>query len=141
MAGRDRDEDEQQSVAWHNRTSTLLGASVAALAAIAIVVSSVLYVTRQSEPAPAPMSFVDTSQAATPNTTRPRSTATTSSITSTSPPATTDIDPAAPEATEATDEPEPESPTVTTRPPRTRDADQPTTRTRPRLNVTRTLGP
>ncbi|MGE2729232.1 hypothetical protein ACQI4F_07135 [Mycolicibacterium vaccae] len=144
MTGRQRDDDGQDSVAWHNRTSTLLAASVAALAAIAVVVSAVMYVTRQPEPTRTPMYLTETSRSATPTvTTRSTSRTTTTRSTRTSPPQTTDIDPALP--TESVTESETETPTSTlqTRAPRTREEDDgtSTSRSRPRTNVTRTLSP
>ncbi len=63
VTSRDRDDDAEQEappVPWHNRTSTLLGASVAAVAAIAIIVASIGYVARQfSEPTQAPINYVE----------------------------------------------------------------------------------
>ncbi|MEZ0340367.1 hypothetical protein ACAG25_10335 [Mycobacterium sp. pV006] len=143
MTGRRGDDDEDDSVAWHNRTSTLLGASIAALAAIAVMVSAVMYVTRQSDPIRTPMYLTETSRSATPTkTSRSTSRTTTTRLTSTSPPETTDIDPALPTETVS----ESETTTPSTRPPRTRedDADEErttTSRVRPRTNVTRTPAP
>lgn len=155
MTSRERDDDGQQSVPWHNRTSTLLGASVAALAAIAVVVSALMYVTRQSGPEPAPMYFLETSRSATSSKAARSTTTRTSTLTSTSPPATTDIDPADPTSTSGPETSETSAPSETsatsgsqttrttpsTRPPRTRDPDDTTSRARPRANMTRALSP
>jgi hypothetical protein len=147
VTSRDRDEDARRAskpVPWHNRTSTLLGASVVALAAIAILIASASWVSRQfGEPQQAPLNFVDPSFSPS----IPRSSSrsgTTGTITSTSPPVTTDINaesttPSSSASSSASDTP---SPPVSTRPPRTREDDGvTTTRKRPRTNVTRTLYP
>jgi len=142
----DRDEGahrDASEVPWHNRTSTLLGASVLALAVIAALIAGGLWLGRQfTEPEQAPLNYVDPtfssaseSASSTPTTTE--------TITSTSPPVTTDINP---ESTPPTTT-ESETPS-TSRPPRTSrtrddddDDDATTTRKRPRTNVTRTLYP
>lgn len=141
----DRDDDadrETPPVPWHNRTSTVLGASVAGLAAIALLVTSISFVTRQfSEPTQAPINYVEPFSSTERGSSTPTTTGT---ITSTRPPVTTDINPdLAPPETEPSESPG-ESPNF--RPPRTRedDADESetrTTRNRPRTNVTRTLYP
>nr|WP_137144292.1 hypothetical protein [Mycolicibacterium sp. CR10] len=149
VTSRDRDhaaEQEAPPVPWHNRTSTLLGASVAAVAAIAIVVASIGYVARQfSEPTQAPINYVEPafssstgSGSATPTTT--------GTITSTSPPLTTDINPGL-TPTSPSDSSSTTSRNPNFRPPRTREPESDdgsttrTTRNRPRTNVTRTLNP
>ncbi len=77
---------------WHNRTSTLLGASIAALVLIAVLITSASWVSRQfNEPEQAPLNFVDPSFSSTGETTATPTT--TGTITSTSPPMTTDINP------------------------------------------------
>ncbi|WP_322787904.1 hypothetical protein [Mycolicibacterium austroafricanum] len=138
MSSRYRDETpEEPPVAWHNRTSTLLAASVAGLVAIALVITLISYVARQfNEPEQAPLYYVPPASSA--STTRSGTSTTTETITSTSPPMTSDINP------DLTTE----SPTTTkpsTRPPRTRETDDngttSTSRSRPRTNVTRTLSP
>ncbi|VEG51351.1 Uncharacterised protein [Mycolicibacterium aurum] len=147
VTSRDRDDasPEEPPVAWHNRTSTLLGASVAGLAAIAVLIGLLSYVAGQfNEPEQPPLYYVPPAVTASKSGTSTPTT--TSTITSTSPPMTTDINPdATPSSTsESTTSP-------STRPPRTRetetstendDDDEPqTTRSRPRTNVTRTLYP
>jgi type IV secretory pathway VirB10-like protein len=136
--------------AWHERTSTLLAASVGAVAVIAVVYFLVSALVGDSDgPGPAQQYFTDTttSISRTPSTGSP--TTTTGTMTSTSPPMTTDInDPNAPPPpptpgteTSGTETP-PSEPSTTTRTPRTTDDDDPTsTRSRPRLNETRTLYP
>lgn len=153
MASRDRAEDTRENatrIPWHNRTSTLLGVSVAGLAAIAILVFSVNYLTgRVTEPEQAPINYVGPTSSATTRTTAPTTTATITTATTKSP-ITSDINPdLTPSSTEAP-EASTRNPETTTsrnpnyRPPRTRDSDSTvdqTTRSRPRSNVTRTLYP
>ncbi|WP_333563707.1 hypothetical protein [Mycolicibacterium sp. BiH015] len=143
-----RDDDEARDeppVEWHNKTSTLLGASVAGLLAIALVVVLISYVARQfSEPEQAPLNYIPP-PASSASATRSATSTTTGTITSTSPPITSDINPGETTTTsESTTRP-------STRPPRTRETDadegdegeedETTTRSRPRTNVTRTLYP
>ncbi|WP_350355954.1 hypothetical protein [Mycolicibacterium rufum] len=149
MTRPDRDDSarpEPPAVPWHNRTSTLLGASIAALVLIAVLITSASWVSRQfNEPEQAPLNFVDPSFSSTGETTATPTT--TGTITSTSPPMTTDINPeSTPPTTSGSETSGSETPTgppPSTRPPRTRDddADTSTTRKRPRTNVTRTLYP
>jgi len=153
MAGQDHDDydDEQLSSAtpWYNRTPALVGASVAGLAVIGILIAAVTFVSRQfNEPDQAPLNFVEPSFSAT--ATHSLSTpTTTATITSTSPPVTTDID--APSSTTSSS-PDTSSGTDTSTPTRTAStkphtspsgAESPpsTTRRGPRTNVTRTLYP
>ena len=153
MTGRDRDEDADNQappVPWHNRTSTVLGVSVAGLIAIAILVASVNYlVGRLTEPQQAPINYVGPASPAV-TTTRSSAPSTTATITTTTrPPVTSDINPD--ETSTSSEAPDASSlnPETTTRnpnyrPPRTRDNDssgEPTTRSRPRANGTRTLSP
>lgn len=132
---------------WHERTPTLLAASVAALTAIGLVVWLTMFVVRQvntTEPAPleyvAP--FVDGPSSTTSTTTG--TTAGTSGATSTRPVETTDISdvigPSSSSETSSSERP--------TRTPRSRanddddDEDETTTtRRRARQNETRTLYP
>lgn len=133
-------------MAWHNQTSTLLGASVAALAAIAVLVGLISYVAGQfNETEQAPLYYVPPSASATATRSGTSTSTTTGTITSTSPPITSDINP---DATPSSTSPSTTSPS--TRPPRTRepstqsetaDGEPETTRSRPRTNVTRTLYP
>lgn len=147
VARPDRDEGARRDpsdVPWHNRTSTLLGASVVGLAVIAALIAGGLWLGRQfTEPEQAPLNYVDPtfSSTAEPTSSTPTTTGT---VTSTSPPVTTDINPdsTTPSSTDS------ETPS-TSRPPRTSrtrddddsDGDTTTTRKRPRTNVTRTLYP
>ncbi|PRC43019.1 hypothetical protein C6A85_000000107515 [Mycobacterium sp. ITM-2017-0098] len=145
---RDRDDasSEEPHVPWHNQTSTLLGASVAALAAIAVLVGLISYVAGQfDEPEQAPLYYVPPSSSATSTRSGTSASTTTGTITSTSPPITSDINPdATPSSTSGS------ATTPSTQPPRTRepstrtqddDGEPETTRNRPRTNVTRTLYP
>jgi cytoskeletal protein RodZ len=152
MAGQDPDDhDDEQSPAsapWYNRTPAVIGASVAGLAAIGILIAAVTFVSRQSnEPEQAPQNYVEPSFSAT--TTGSSSTpTTTATITSTSPPVTTDID--GPSSTTSSSDTSSSSSTDTptrtawTKPytPPSGDESAPTTTRRgPRTNVTRTLYP
>jgi hypothetical protein len=144
------DEPAEQSEPWHNSTKAVVGASAAALAAIGVVVAAVMYVSGGDEPADAPVGFVDPSFSEAPAASS--TTTTTETITSTPTISTTEINaPTGPSTTSGTSgtsassgTESPGAPTFT-RPPRPRqDGDNtggPTSRSRPRLNVTRTLGP
>jgi cytoskeletal protein RodZ len=153
MAGQDHDDydDEQLSSAtpWYNRTPALVGASVAGLAVIGILIAAVTFVSHHfNEPDQAPLDFVEPSFSAT--ATHSLSTpTTTATITSTSPPVTTDIDApssttsSSPDTSSGTDTSTP-SGTAWTRPHTSASgAESPpsTTRRGPRTNVTRTLYP
>jgi hypothetical protein len=138
------DGNEPDSVPWHYSTAKVAGASVAALAAIGLIVGGVTFVSRQVEQPPeAPMNFVDpsfseTSDSATPTTTE--------TITSTVPPVTSEIDaPSSPESTSSSTDTTSSSSDSTTRRSRPGDDDDTetsrTSRSRPRLNETRTLYP
>jgi len=141
----DHDEDEP---AWHERTSTVVGASIGAIAVIGVLWLLISYVVGGSDdPTSGPQyypdpSFSERSSAAT--TGLPGETTSTETITSTSPPVTTDIDPGA--TTTSGTETTSTTPTTTSfnpsNLPRTRTS---TTfgdgRQRPRLNETRTLYP
>ncbi|WP_237570479.1 hypothetical protein [Mycolicibacterium lacusdiani] len=136
--------------AWHERTSTLLAASVGAVAVIAVVYFLISALVRDSDdPGPAQQYFTDTTTSGSRTPSSGSATTTTGTVTSTSPPMTTDInDPNAPPTppTSGTEtsgtETSPGEPSTTTRTPRTTDDDDPTTtRSRPRLNETRTLYP
>lgn len=143
VTDRDRDDDQRDAPPepWHNRTSTLLGASAAGLAAIALLIGAILYVTRQANEPQQPPNLLEPSYSTTRS--GPTTSTTTATITSTSPPQTSDINP---ETTTPSSESSSVT-TITTRPPRTRDrsSDSETTtttsRNRPRTNVTRTLTP
>jgi hypothetical protein len=154
MADEDRDDyDDEQTPSpapWYNRTPAVIGASVAGLAVIGILIAAVTFVSGQvNEPEQAPLNFVEPSFSAT--ATRSSSTpTTTATITSTSPPVTTDIN--GPSSTTSssdtsgssgTDSSSPN--TAWTRPytpPSGEESAPPTTTRRgPRTNVTRTLYP
>ncbi|BBY49858.1 hypothetical protein MARA_33260 [Mycolicibacterium arabiense] len=141
--------------AWHERTSTLLAASVGAVAVIAVVYFLVSALVRDSDaPGPAQQYFTDTTTSGSRTPSSGSATTTTGTVTSTSPPMTTDIDapnappppPTSGTETSGTEtsgtETSPGEPSTTTRTPRATDDDDPTTtRSRPRLNETRTLYP
>jgi hypothetical protein len=148
MAGREPDDDEQtpSSAPWYNRTDAVIGASVAGLAVIGILIAAVTFVSRQvNEPEQAPLNFVEPSFSA--SATASSTPTTTATITSTSPPVTTDIN--GPSSTTSsssdTSSSSPDTPTRTawTKPytPPSGDEPAPTTRRGPRTNVTRTLYP
>ncbi|MCV7416877.1 hypothetical protein [Mycolicibacterium litorale] len=153
-----RDDDEAHSgreadapAPWHHSTAKVLGASVAAIAALALIVTGVMFVSRKAGETPeAPLNFVDptfssmTSEA----TTEPTTATTTTRI---SPPLTTDLD-LPPEMATSTP---PSETTSSGERPSTRKSEESeesderedesaaptTTRNRPRLNETRTLYP
>jgi cytoskeletal protein RodZ len=146
MAGRDPDDYDDDQSPWYNRTPAVIGASVAGLAVIGILIAAVTFVSGQfNEPDQAPLNFVPPSFSAT--ATRSSSTpTTTATITSTSPPVTTDID--GPSSTTSSSDTSSSTDTSTrtawTKPytPPSGDESSPTTTHRgPRTNVTRTLYP
>lgn len=149
MTGRDPDDydDEQSPTPWYNRTPNVIGASVAGLAVIGILIAAVTFVSRQfSEPEQAPLNFVDPSFSATATGSSSTPT-TTGTITSTSPPVTTDIN--GPSSTTSSSDTSSTDTTSTTRtawtqpytPPSGEQSEPSTTRRGPRTNVTRTLYP
>jgi cytoskeletal protein RodZ len=137
VARRNDDDDGQP---WHNRTSTVVGASVLAILVIGILIVAGTALARQfGETEPAPLDFVAPTYSATDRQSATAST-TTQTITSTSPPETTDIDP--PSSSTSSSSETSSTPRTTTR--AGDEDDGPTTRTtrqRPRTNVTRTLNP
>ncbi|WP_322788815.1 hypothetical protein [Mycolicibacterium rutilum] len=144
MARVDRDDGrDPESQPWYNRTPEVIGASLVALVAIGLLVFAGTYVSRQfNEPQQAPLNFVEPSFAPAQSRT-PTTTATTQTITSTSPPQTTEIN----EPTTPSESTTSESETTSERP-RVRDTEDDdeestprTTRRGPRTNVTRTLNP
>ena len=145
MAGRDNDDARRNSSPqpWHNRTPTVVGASVVALAVIGLLVVVATAVGRQfSETEEAPLNFVNPTYSAT--ATQSAATATTTqTITSTSPPETTNIDGPPTPSTSTTSGSETSSDETTTRRGGDEDDDTPsrTTRRGPRTNVTRTFNP
>jgi cytoskeletal protein RodZ len=148
MAGQAGDYDDDTSSSteqWYDRTPAVIGASVAGLAVIGILIAAVTFVSGQfNEPEQAPLNFVDPSFSET--TARSLSTpTTTATITSTSPPITTDIN--GPSSTTSSSDTSSSTDTSTrtawTRPytPPSGDEPTPSTRRGPRTNVTRTLYP
>jgi cytoskeletal protein RodZ len=134
----DRD-DDPDGRPWHERTSTVVGASVAGLAVIGILFLLISYIARDvNAPDQAPQYYLDEPSASS-RTSSTSATTTTETVTSTSPPVTTDIN--GDETTTSS------SDTTTTIPPTTRrttttdDGGASTSRSRPRLNETRTLYP
>lgn len=142
---RDRDGDVESPAepAWHERTGTLAGASIGAVIVLALLYFLISTMAREfNDPSPTPQYFIEPSSTSGPS--QRDATTTTETITSTSPPVTTDINPGDPAATTPGSETTSSStsyPPGATRPPRTRDPDATTTRSRPRLNETRTLYP
>ena len=150
MAGEDPDDyDDEESPSetpWYNRTPNVVGASVAGIAAIGIIIVAVTFVARQfSEPEQAPLNFVDPTFSATAS--HSSTPTTTATITSTSPPVTTDIN--GPSSTTSSSDTSSTDTTSTTHtawtqpytPPSGEESSPSTTRRGPRTNVTRTLYP
>ncbi|MGX9789318.1 hypothetical protein [Mycobacterium sp. MMS18-G62] len=144
----DGEDDTPSPTPWHYRTSAVVGASVAGLAAIGILIAAVTFVSRQfNEPDQAPLNFVEPSFSAT--ATGPSTPTTTATITSTSPPITSDINPSSESPTSSSDtssssDVSPPTRTAWTKPytPPGGDGSTPSpTRRGPRTNVTRTLYP
>ena len=148
MAGQDPDDYDDEETPWYNRTPAVIGASVAGLAVLGILIAAVTYVSGQfNEPEQAPLNFVEPSFSAT--ATRSLSTpTTTATITSTSPPVTTDINGPSSTTSSSSDTSGTDTSsgpnTAWTRPytPTSGQESAPsTTRRGPRTNVTRTLYP
>ena len=146
-------EPSEPSEPWHNSPKAVIGASAAALAAIGVLVAAVMFVSGGDEPSDAPVNFVDpsfseTAAASSVTTTTPTITSTptisTTEINAPTGPSTTSGTSGSSETSGSSSSESPGAPTFT-RPPRQRQDDDntggPTSRTRPRLNVTRTLGP
>jgi cytoskeletal protein RodZ len=139
-----KDVDDKDEPAWHERTSTVVGASVGAVAVIGVLYLLISYMVGGSdEPGGNPQYYPDPSfsERSSASTTSSTSTET---ITSTVPPVTTDINPSD-TTTSSTDTTSTTTTTTSFDPsnlPRTRAS---TTygdgRQRPRLNETRTLYP
>ena len=149
MAGEDPDDhdDESSETPWYNRTPNVIGASVAGIAAIGIIIAAVSFVVGQfDEPTQAPLNFVDPTFTATAS--NSSTTTTTATITSTSPPVTTDMDGPSSTTPSSSDTSSTETSsgpnTAWTRPytpPSGEESAPSTTRRGPRTNVTRTLYP
>jgi cytoskeletal protein RodZ len=151
MAGQYPDDDEQ-TPPWYNRTPAVLGASVAGMAMIGLLIAIVTFLSGQSDEQQAPLNFVEPSFSAT--ATGSSTSTTTATITSTSPPVTTDIGTASSttsssttssSTTSSSDTSTSTEPSTSTRVTQSRpsnDGSAPgTTRRGPRTNVTRTLYP
>ncbi|WP_101950610.1 hypothetical protein [Mycobacterium sp. 3519A] len=149
MAGEDPDDYAQSpsETPWYNRTPNVIGASVAGLALIGILIAAVTFVARQfNEPEQAPLNYVEPSFSATAS--RSTTPTTTETITSTSPPVTTDINGPSSTTPSSSDTSSTETPSTTHTawtqpytPPPGEDSEPSTTRRGPRTNVTRTLYP
>lgn len=143
VAGRNDDDDGQP---WHNRTPAVVGASLAALVVVGILIVAATAVARQfGEPVQAPIDFVEPTYSATAS--QSETGTTTQTITSTSPPETTDINPSSTSGTSGSST-TPSSSESSTEPTTARTEDESvedrptrTSRQRPRTNVTRTFNP
>jgi hypothetical protein len=142
---------DEPSEPWHNSTRAVVGASVAGVAVIGVLVAAVMFMSGGDEPTDAPLNFVDPSFSDTASESASSATTTTATITSTPKVSTTEINaPPAPPPTSGssvTSSSGSESSNSSSAPvtrPRQRENDEnpggPTSR-RPRFNVTRTLGP
>jgi len=138
---RDADEggDTLTEPAWHERTSTLVGASVAALLALAILYFLISTVARQfNGPDPAPGYYVDPGSSS--SFSRSETTTSTETITSTVPPVTTEINPGDPSSTSTTTtDTSPNTNLPTTRRSTPSSSDESSYSRRPRFNETRTF--
>jgi hypothetical protein len=140
-----RDDSRNDEPAWHERTSTVVGASVGALAVIGLLWLLISYVAGGSDdPPPGSQYFLEPSVSGSST----ELTTSTETITSTSPPLTTDINPGETSTTSGTDTTTTTSTSTTpfdpSNLPRTKtsttNGDGSTSR-RPRFNETRTLYP
>lgn len=144
---RDADEggDTLTEPAWHERTSTVVGASVAALLALAILYFLISTVARQfNEPDPAPGYYVDPGSSS--SFSLSATTTTTETITSTVPPVTTEINPGDTATTTTTTTTTSSGIPANTNLPTTHrstpsSGDETSFSRRPRFNETRTLYP
>lgn len=143
--GDEQHPEEDAHAPWHHSTAKVLGASVAGVAAIALTVGGVMFVSRQAEQTPqAPLNFVEPSFSRTSDTAS-SAPSTTSPTARPSPPQTTDID--LPPTSAPPPPPPPSSSaeeSTSRRAPSTREDDEDedestpsSTRKRPRLNETR----
>ena len=143
---------DESTAPWHNSTRAVVGASAAGIAVIGVLIAAVMLVSGGDDPADGPVNFVDPSFSET--AVASSATTTTPTITSTPPVSTTEINaPTGPSSTtsgtsgtsdtSASSSESSGAPTFTRPRQRENDGDTggPTSRTRPRLNVTRTLGP
>ncbi|WP_422742708.1 hypothetical protein ACN27E_15335 [Mycobacterium sp. WMMD1722] len=152
MARDDNEHDQDAPAPWHNSTAKVLAASVAAVAAIGLIVGAVVFVSDQAEePTQAPLNFVDPSFSGTSAPSTVPSTSAPATTTGGRPlnPQTTDID--LPPPSETPPPPSTSPPSTSRRLPSTKedepeessedDDSGPTTTRRPRFNETRTLYP
>ncbi|BDX34695.1 hypothetical protein TUM20985_52420 [Mycobacterium antarcticum] len=142
MTGKSGSGDDEP--AWHERTSTVVGASAAALAAVGLLWLVISWMAGGSDD-PGPAQYYLEPSVSGSSTAPSTTTTSTETITSTSPPVTTDINPGDTTTTSSTDTTSTSTSPGETTPPRTRrsttDGDGSSTRQRPRLNETRTLYP
>jgi hypothetical protein len=144
---RDADDggDTLTEPAWHERTSTVVGASVAALLALAILYFLISTVARQfNQPDQAPGYYVDPGSSS--SFSRSATTTTTGTITSTVPPVTTEINPGDTATTTTTPTTTSSGIPANTNLPTTHrstpsSGDETSFSRRPRFNETRTLYP
>jgi hypothetical protein len=135
----DLDEDRPKTPAWHERTQTLVGASVAALLALFLMYFAVSCVSQEfNTPNDGPQYFLDPGGSTTSRGFSTSSTSGTSTSTSytTVRPQTSDINPG--DTSTTTDSSTPRGDSTTTRRRTPTDDDDTTTSRRPRFNQTRT---
>jgi hypothetical protein len=138
-----RDDDKGDTLSeppWHEHTPTVVGASVAALLALAILYFLISTVARQfNEPDPAPSYYVDPGSSS--SFSRTSATTTTETITSTVPPVTTEINPGDPSSTSTTTttDTSPNTNLPTTHRSTPSSSDESGYSRRPRFNETRTF--
>jgi hypothetical protein len=135
---------DEPSEPWHNSTRAVVGASIAGVAVLGVIIAAILHLTRQDDSTNAPLEFVDPSFSATASTSATSTTAET--ITSTAPLSTTEINgPSGPPTTSGssgTSTSGSESSSPPTVRPRQTDQNSPTSRDRrPRFNITRSFAP
>ncbi|MGV0811203.1 hypothetical protein ABQF34_04535 [Mycolicibacterium boenickei] len=152
MTGDDDDLGPPPEAPWHHSTPTVLGASVAALIAIGLVLWAAIALTSSSGPEDAPIDFVPPTYASTSAKTSKSTTSQT--FTTTRPlettefglPGVSDTSGTSPSETSGTSDTSTTETTPTTTPTSTTESEteddvSTTTRNRPRTNVTRTVYP
>ena len=82
---------DEPSEPWHNSTRAVVGASVAGVAVIGVLVAAVMFMSGGDEPTDAPLNFVDPSFSETASESASSATTTTATITSTPKVSTTEI--------------------------------------------------
>jgi len=128
-------DDESTTPPWHERTNTVVGASIAALLALLLMYFAVSCVSREFNDPQTPQYYIDPGGSTT-SSWSSETTATTSTSYSVSPPQTTDINPGDTTSTSPTTTIRGDSTTTHRRTPNTDDDDTSTSR-RPRFNQTR----